>query len=116
MKKKKRKKLSHLYFERDRIDREIDNLLKISPLCVDCGVNVFDINESYMVHHHVWKKAGMKPLGGKLCVGCIEKRLGRKLNCNDFFMIGLNINAYIYPWCGSKRLRKRIHDYKSGAY
>lgn len=84
-----------------------------SPNCVDCGINTIVIRESYMVHDSVWKKAGMKKCGGKLCVKCIEKRLGRKLNCRDFFMIGLNLDAYMYPHRASKRLRKRLHDYSS---
>jgi hypothetical protein len=39
--------------------------------CIDCGYNV-------------WKKAGMEPYGGCLCIGCLEKRLGRKLKPKDF--------------------------------
>jgi hypothetical protein len=41
-------------------------------------------SEVYIVHRHVWKKAGMKEYGGCLCIGCLEKRIGRKLEPYDF--------------------------------
>lgn len=37
-----------------------------------------------MVWDEVWAEAGMAPHGGKLCVGCLETRLGRELTCEDF--------------------------------
>jgi hypothetical protein len=40
--------------------------------------------EIYTVRDAVWKKAGMDPMGGRLCVGCLEKRLGRSLRPKDF--------------------------------
>jgi hypothetical protein len=76
--------------------------------CVDCGMNTApgfkgrlglanDIaihgvshgecnNESelYFVHDAIWKRAGILPFGGCLCVGCLEKRIGRKLKPKDF--------------------------------
>lgn len=111
MRKRERKELNKLFKKRNHIRRQIEKLTGFDPFCVDCRVDTHHIQESYMVHDRVWKKAGMKPDGGRLCVGCIERRLGRKLNCNDFFLIGLNIDAYIYPWAASRRLRKRLHDY-----
>jgi hypothetical protein len=72
-------------------------------LCVDCGIDtapgfpdgpttIRDIeaegasyasiggdSEVYMVREAVWAKAGMEPFGGCLCIGCLERRLGRKL-------------------------------------
>lgn len=41
-------------------------------------------SETYMVHDHVWKAAGMEPWGGVLCIGCLEKRIGRRLIPDDF--------------------------------
>jgi hypothetical protein len=41
-------------------------------------------DEMYMVRDTVWKAAGMEPWGGCLCVGCLEKRIGRKLGPKDF--------------------------------
>jgi hypothetical protein len=40
--------------------------------------------EYYHVHDSVWRQANMEPLQGELCVGCLEKRLGRKLHFTDF--------------------------------
>jgi hypothetical protein len=40
--------------------------------------------EVYTVRDSVWKAAGMKPWGGCLCFGCLEKRLGRRLKPKDF--------------------------------
>jgi len=40
--------------------------------------------EVYTVRDAVWKAAGMEPMGGCLCIGCLEKRLGRKLKPKDF--------------------------------
>ena len=55
-------------------------------------------SEAYIVHDHVWKAAGMKPgtpnfsgksgmmadYSGCLCIGCLEKRIGRRLQRFDF--------------------------------
>ena len=32
----------------------------------------------------IWKAAGLEPMGGCLCIGCLEKRIGRKLTSGDF--------------------------------
>src|SRR6476646_7537452 len=77
-------------------------------LCVDCGINTapgfsdgatalreieekggFGVtigpdSEVYMVRGAIWAKAGMEPFGGCLCIGCLERRLGRKLKPKDF--------------------------------
>lgn len=64
--------------------------------CDDCGVDTTPEPpagwEYYMVHDPVWAAAGMPvpddPEGfvgeGILCIGCLEKRLGRKLTPDDF--------------------------------
>jgi hypothetical protein len=76
--------------------------------CIDCGCNTapgcpprelaeFLMNrdgsvpmtytgesEVYIVRNSVWKKAGIEPYGGCLCVGCLERRIGRRLKPNDF--------------------------------
>jgi hypothetical protein len=41
-------------------------------------------SEVYTVRAAVWKAAGMEPDDGCLCVGCLEKRIGRKLRPRDF--------------------------------
>jgi len=94
-------------------------------LCVDCGINTApglpdgltaireieatgesqstfdDKSEVYMVRDSIWKKAGMKPFGGCLCIGCLEKRIGRRLKPKDFDAHPLN------GLPGSQRLLKR---------
>ena len=80
-----------------------------SWLCVDCGFNTapgflsrverqkafkangrriqetIDSNsEVYTVRDSVWQRTGLEPGGGCLCIGCLEKRLGRRLKSEDF--------------------------------
>jgi hypothetical protein len=40
-------------------------------------------SEVCTVRKSVWKAAGMDEWGGCLCIGCLEKRLGRKLKPKD---------------------------------
>lgn len=40
--------------------------------------------EVYVVREKVWAKSGMEEHGGCLCVGCLEKRIHRRLNPKDF--------------------------------
>jgi hypothetical protein len=47
-------------------------------------MKVDEWSEVYAVREAVWKQAGMKPFGGCLCIGCVEKRLGRQLTPKDF--------------------------------
>jgi hypothetical protein len=97
--------------------------------CVDCGVNTApgflnradveqalardwenkgvqqtfdDHTEVYTVKPKVWKAAGMEPMGGCLCIGCLEKRLGRQLTPKDFMH-----NHAFATIPGSARLRNR---------
>ena len=95
-------------------------------LCIDCGVNTapgfpdgattlkqikesgvseqcigFD-SEVYMVRDAVWRKAGMEDFGGCHCIGCLEKRLGRKLKPKDF-----NWNHSFNSLPGTPRLLNR---------
>jgi hypothetical protein len=80
-----------------------------SWLCVDCGFNTapgflsraerqkafkangrriqetIDSNsEVYTVRDSVWQRTGLEPGGGCLCISCLEKRLCRRLNSEDF--------------------------------
>jgi hypothetical protein len=41
-------------------------------------------SEIYTVKSKVWKAAGVGAMEGCLCIGCLEKRLGRKLTPKDF--------------------------------
>lgn len=50
--------------------------------CDDCGQHVAAMKEyAYMLRNEIWKSIGSPD---KLCVGCVEKRLGRRLQKSDF--------------------------------
>lgn len=51
--------------------------------CVDCGVDTARIGEHYFVNDSVWYSAYASERG-MLCIGCLEKRLGRLLVASDF--------------------------------
>jgi hypothetical protein len=89
-------------------DKAVQDNIVESWLCVDCGVNTnpgspsgpearidFALtgestavhscaSEVYHVNDVLWKQAGMRPWNGCLCVGCLEKRIGRQLRPRDF--------------------------------
>jgi hypothetical protein len=47
--------------------------------------NTFDeLSEVYAVKRRVWEAAGMAKMDGCLCIGCLERRLGRTLIPEDF--------------------------------
>jgi len=50
----------------------------LDSICFDCRCEV------YMVRESVWKKTGLEAYGGCLCIGCLEKRIGRRLKPKDF--------------------------------
>ena len=56
-------------------------------MCMDCGKDTWD--EYYMLYGKVWKKANPQ-ISGKLCILCVENRLGRKLNKKDFTKVDGN--------------------------
>jgi len=62
-------------------------------LCLDCGVDTGKIGEHYFVSTPIW----MSIVGtnkGMLCIGCLEKRLGRKLVPSDFTQCYINNPKY----------------------
>jgi hypothetical protein len=68
--------------ERAFAAKEAAGALAINPDSVSVQIN--DRSEAYFVRPSVWKAAGMEVLGGCLCIGCLEQRLGRKLRPKDF--------------------------------
>src|SRR5262245_36576440 len=78
--------------------------------CIDCNVNtapgvltrgeieiaflidpeagaqqhVDDRSEIYIVRDNVWRKTELEGYGGCLCIGCLERRIGRRLKRRDF--------------------------------
>jgi hypothetical protein len=98
-----------------------------SWLCVDCGVNtapglstrvemeaalaagkdgieqrMTSDSEVYVVRDRVWTEAGMGEFGGCLCIGCLERRIGRSLRPKDF-----QRNHALNLMPGTSRLLKR---------
>ena len=62
--------------------------------------------EVYRVHDAVWKRAKVAPHDGCLCIGCLERRLGRKLKPKDF-----DLSHPLDAIPGSKRLLQRRGDW-----
>lgn len=84
--------------------------------CVDCGRETLPTDgraaEWYTVHDQVWADAGMAPLDGCLCVGCIERRLGRRLRAGDFAAVPVNDLSIVctrkaWSW-RTPRLQRRL--------
>lgn len=84
-------------------------------ICIDCEVYTCPINgiaEYYSLKDNIWFTAnppntkGSKYDNGMLCIGCVEKRLGRELNLKDF--IKCPLNELDFPWKKSQRLIDRL--------
>jgi hypothetical protein len=73
------------------------------PLCCDCGIDTLATDEWYMVNDDVWNEAWagrrrsqyvIPGSGGLidefLCIGCLEKRIGRTLCRADFIDVPIN--------------------------
>lgn len=85
----------------------------ITTQCCDCGLGCSAAGEWYMVTEPVWTEAWrdrLKPwhsLPGQtvLCIGCMEKRLGRTLCAADFTDAPVNSPKFSGM---SDRLRDRL--------
>lgn len=82
--------------------------------CHDCGVDTAEIGEYYMVTNSCWKKAGN--VDGFLCIGCLEKRVGRKLSPRNFIDCALNWRNAIMPGYASIRLMSRMHGSRKSVW
>ena len=63
--------------------------------CKSCGKNThLDPKDYYMLTFELWDKIGCGD--GMLCIGCVEKKLGRKLEARDLLECPLNecLNPY----------------------
>jgi hypothetical protein len=73
--------------------------------CTDCGIHTSRRGEVYIVRDDVWERAWRDrrrcPLQEILCIGCLEKRIGRTLTKHDF-------DDFNHPTKGSDRLRDRL--------
>lgn len=71
--------------------------------CQWCGIDTFTIGEYYMVTDAIWDTYG-PPTNGLLCIGCLEDRMGRQLQPDDFKDVLLNT----HDRHRSERLRDRL--------
>ena len=62
-------------------------------ICLDCQVDTGKIYEHYFINLDTWLSVvGSKT--GMLCIGCLEQRLQRKLNKEDFPKVTINDPKY----------------------
>lgn len=73
-------------------------------LCIDCKIDTGKIHEHYFIKTDLWLKLVGSKIG-MLCIGCIEKRLGRELIPIDFENVWINNPKYEMK---SERLMKRL--------
>ena|ERR1044072_6797314 len=68
--------------------------------CKDCRVDTRAIGHYYMVEYGVWEAAHAadEDREGYLCVPCLETRLGRTLNADDFSLCPLNAIIISEQW------------------
>lgn len=57
--------------------------------CLDCNVDTGQIGEHYFINTSTWLNV-VGSNKGMLCIGCLEIRLGRKLNIYDFPTVYIN--------------------------
>ena len=77
--------------------------------CNDCGVNTQGelTHEIYMVTEEVWRRSGL--CGCKtLCIGCLERRIGRLLDSADFTTCPVNFENVIGMRPVTPRLLHRL--------
>jgi hypothetical protein len=71
-------------------------------------------SEYYMVRDSIWKRAG--DVKGYLCIGCLEKRLGRRLTPRDFADVPCNdwietkTPRLVSRMVGRRRLRQLVRQ------
>jgi hypothetical protein len=74
-------------------------------LCLDCEVDTGKIGEHYMLRDDIWLSV-VNSNKGMLCIKCLEKRLNRPLNSNDF--INCHVNRQASGKIFSNLLLKRL--------
>lgn len=88
-------------------DRDLEPPTADLFVCMDCEVDTKKIREYFMVEDDIWAE-NVPEHRGFLCVGCLEDRMGRELEANDF-PSHLPINSpdgLFFPH--SERLRARL--------
>jgi hypothetical protein len=87
----------------------------VTSSCADCGVGTVTLGEWYVVRAEIWeqawagrRKSWQRAIPGQeiLCIGCLEKRIGRTLMRCDF--TDAPINDLADDSYKSNRLRDRL--------
>ena len=74
-------------FNRVEIERAFSTgiaLEKLGGPKASIDQRVGEDTEVYHVREKVWDASGVEGMGGCLCIGCLEKRIGRQLTPKDF--------------------------------
>ena len=75
--------------------------------CKDCGKDVRNPKDMYMLEDNLWKQLGLKP-GDFLCIDCLEKRLGREITQDDLKVLPIN---YFNTWLVENRYKDLLTPY-----
>lgn len=96
------REVSFIEWERMTNFADYDN-----PQCADCSTDTHADHEWYMAEDEVWSQAMLQGHVDFLCIGCLEVRLERKLDFNDFKLVPLNFQFRDR----SKRLEDRMDNF-----
>jgi hypothetical protein len=66
---------------------QMETAFSVLSLCNESKATIDDWSEVYTVKPAVWKATGLEGYGGCLCIGCLERRIGRTLVPKDFMRI-----------------------------
>lgn len=91
-----------------RVAQELELDYENSFLCLDCEVSIMDKHEFFLVHPELEQQVDME--GGRLCVECFEKRLGRELTAFDFLNSMVNLGNMDHSELLKKRLISGLED------
>ena len=98
-----KRRVGEAVFFRPTKDQFVPALQRYAQLeCEVCGRSCRD--EYHILKHKIWKKVCHSDR--MLCIGCVEKRLGRKLVPADFDLVDTLASATTFP--PSERLRNRL--------
>ena len=79
--------------------------------CADCDINTHDIGEYYVVSDKLWLSTlGLREYFKMLCVGCFERRIGRRLRPSDFKRVPPSLEP---GELRSSRLQERLGIWKA---
>jgi hypothetical protein len=86
--------------------------------CNDCGVNVIEAGEYYMVKPEIWEEKLKLGWHDNLCIGCLEAGLGHRLSLRDFICFPDYdwLRALAYDYSGRLADRYGLEQAKNGKW